>query len=80
MMNAFVGGGRILQETHFRHSVDAKEGKLRFRPRSASAVWRAAALTIYLRKAANTPLQLLVSRRVRLAVLFSLEIVMVKAV
>lgn len=35
------GGPRVLQETHFPHGVDvkavaeAKEGKLRFRPRSA---------------------------------------------
>lgn len=60
--------------------AEAKEGKLRFGPRSASAVQRAAARTIYLRKAANTPLELLVSGRAQLTVLFSLEIVMVKAV
>ncbi len=65
---------------YFPHSVDlkavaeAKEGKVRFGPRSASVC------VVYLRKAPNAPLHLLVSGRAQLTVLFSLEIVMVKAV
>ncbi len=58
-----VGGGAyVLQETiYFPHSVDlkavaeAKEGKVRFGPRSASVC------AVYLRKAPNAPLHLLVS-------------------
>ncbi len=79
-MQIHVRGPYVLQETHFPHSMalkavaGAREGKVRFGPRSASVC------AVYLRKAVSAPLQLLVSGRAQLTVLFSLEIVMVKAV